>query len=90
MDKSNTEMKQNEPLEDENEDKSSSNVIDSNSERDEGNDSNLEENNEIDSGTLRKKNMEEIFKMEMRKNLANQMLLPPPEELFKRSVIENE
>lgn len=34
--------------------------------------------------------MEEIIKQEMRKNIANQMLLPPPEELFKRSVIENE
>lgn len=33
--------------------------------------------------------MEEVMKLE-RSNLGTSMLLPPPEELFKKSVIENE
>lgn len=73
-----------------NDEKSSSNVLDSNSDKDEDPNNSNDENTELSSGTIRKKRFDEIFRMEMRKNLANQMMLPPPEELFKRTVIENE
>jgi hypothetical protein len=49
----------------ENDDKSSSNVLDSNSDRDDGNNSN-DDILEIDSGILHKRRMEEIFRLEMR------------------------
>jgi hypothetical protein len=66
-------------------------MSDSRSEKDDfNNDSNGEEHNEPDSGLLRRKREDEMFRLEMRKNIENHMLLPPPEELFKRSVIENE
>jgi hypothetical protein len=60
--------------------------MDSNSENRESNN----EDTDQDSGTLRKKRLDEIMRQEVRKNIANQMLLPPPEELFKKTVVENE
>lgn len=68
--------------------KSSSNAMDSNSEKEEKDSNN--EDTDLDSGTLRKKRLDEMLRQEVRKNIANQMLLPPPEELFKKTVVENE
>jgi hypothetical protein len=65
MEKSLNEIKREEACEECEDKTSGSNVLESNSDKEDGNESDKEEK-EVDSGLIRKKNMEEIFKLEMR------------------------